>query len=97
MVVELVFPPVFAFMRRRMRFWKRAENASARVPSSTAIRELIARVRETRLHAYWTGPRCPCLTCTVKIAQVGISEVVYSQGYNMDKDVCKLQSDILLC
>ncbi|KAL3457742.1 cytidine deaminase-like protein [Aspergillus heterothallicus] len=29
---------------------------------------------------------CPCLTCTVKIAQVGISEVVYSQGYNMDKD-----------
>ncbi|KAL4901961.1 hypothetical protein BDW74DRAFT_159327 [Aspergillus multicolor] len=31
---------------------------------------------------------CPCLTCTVKIAQVGISEVVYSQGYNMDNDVC---------
>ncbi|XHG06383.1 hypothetical protein AWENTII_009581 [Aspergillus wentii] len=30
---------------------------------------------------------CPCLTCTVKIAQVGISEVVYSQGYNMDRDV----------
>lgn len=30
---------------------------------------------------------CPCLTCTVKIAQVGISEVVYSQGYNMDQDV----------
>ncbi|KAL4927441.1 deoxycytidine monophosphate deaminase [Aspergillus undulatus] len=29
---------------------------------------------------------CPCLTCTVKIAQVGISEVVYSQGYNMDRD-----------
>lgn len=32
--------------------------------------------------------RCPCLTCTVKIAQVGISEVVYSQGYNMDQQVC---------
>lgn len=29
---------------------------------------------------------CPCLTCTVKIAQVGISEVVYSQGYNMDQE-----------
>ncbi|KAH8704699.1 putative deoxycytidylate deaminase [Talaromyces proteolyticus] len=29
---------------------------------------------------------CPCLTCTVKIAQVGISEVVYSKGYNMDKE-----------
>ena len=27
---------------------------------------------------------CPCLTCAVKITQVGISEVVFSQGYNMD-------------
>lgn len=27
---------------------------------------------------------CPCLTCSIKIAQVGISEVVYSQGYSMD-------------
>jgi hypothetical protein len=33
------------------------------------------------------GYRCPCLTCTVKIAQVGISEVVYAQGYNMDESV----------
>ncbi|TPX15705.1 uncharacterized protein E0L32_000039 [Thyridium curvatum] len=29
---------------------------------------------------------CPCLTCSIKIAQVGISEVVYSQGYSMDGD-----------
>jgi dCMP deaminase len=29
---------------------------------------------------------CPCLTCSIKIAQVGISEVVYSQSYSMDKD-----------
>ncbi|KAL1867545.1 hypothetical protein VTK73DRAFT_4097 [Phialemonium thermophilum] len=28
---------------------------------------------------------CPCLTCSIKIAQVGISEVVYSQGYSMDQ------------
>jgi len=27
---------------------------------------------------------CPCLTCSIKIAQVGISEVVYSQSYSMD-------------
>ncbi len=27
---------------------------------------------------------CPCMTCSIKIAQVGISEVVYSQGYSMD-------------
>ncbi|KAK0728643.1 cytidine deaminase-like protein [Lasiosphaeria miniovina] len=27
---------------------------------------------------------CPCLTCSIKIAQVGINEVVYSQGYSMD-------------
>jgi len=27
---------------------------------------------------------CPCLTCSVKITQMGIGEVVFSQGYNMD-------------
>jgi dCMP deaminase len=27
---------------------------------------------------------CPCLTCSVKITQVGISEVVFNQSYNMD-------------
>ncbi|KAF2711716.1 hypothetical protein K504DRAFT_227717 [Pleomassaria siparia CBS 279.74] len=27
---------------------------------------------------------CPCLTCSVKITQVGISEVVYNQGYLVD-------------
>ncbi|KAK4138098.1 deoxycytidylate deaminase-like protein [Trichocladium antarcticum] len=29
---------------------------------------------------------CPCLTCSIKIAQVGISEVVYAQGYSMDRE-----------
>lgn len=27
---------------------------------------------------------CPCLTCSVKIVQVGISEVVYAAGYSVD-------------
>lgn len=27
---------------------------------------------------------CPCLTCSVKIAQVGVKEVVFSQGYHVD-------------
>lgn len=27
---------------------------------------------------------CPCLTCSIKITQVGIAEVVYSQAYSMD-------------
>lgn len=27
---------------------------------------------------------CPCLTCSIKIVQVGVREVVYSQGYSMD-------------
>ncbi|POS74427.1 deoxycytidylate deaminase [Diaporthe helianthi] len=29
---------------------------------------------------------CPCLTCSIKIAQVGISEVVYAYGYSMDTE-----------
>lgn len=27
---------------------------------------------------------CPCLTCSIKIVQVGVEEVVYNQGYSMD-------------
>ncbi|RPA89196.1 hypothetical protein L873DRAFT_705894 [Choiromyces venosus 120613-1] len=33
---------------------------------------------------------CPCLTCSIKIVQVGITEVVYSQGYSMDTEFWKL-------
>lgn len=40
------------------------------------------RVREGDVVLYCDT--CPCLTCSIKIAQVGISEVVYSQGYSMD-------------
>ncbi|KUI72540.1 hypothetical protein VM1G_08460 [Cytospora mali] len=29
---------------------------------------------------------CPCLTCSIKIAQVGISEVVYAYRYSMDEE-----------
>ncbi|KAG8168888.1 hypothetical protein KVR01_001637 [Diaporthe batatas] len=29
---------------------------------------------------------CPCLTCSIKITQVGISEVVYAYGYSMDTE-----------
>jgi dCMP deaminase len=28
---------------------------------------------------------CPCLTCSIKIVQTGIKEVVYSQSYSMDE------------
>lgn len=27
---------------------------------------------------------CPCLTCSIKIVQMGIKEVIYSQSYSMD-------------
>ncbi|KAK6505021.1 Deoxycytidine monophosphate (dCMP) deaminase [Arthrobotrys musiformis] len=36
---------------------------------------------------------CPCLTCSVKIAQVGISEVVYSQAYSMDNKTADVLSE----
>jgi len=34
------------------------------------------------------------LTCSIKIAQVGISEVVYFQGYGIDKDVRLERSNV---
>jgi dCMP deaminase len=48
---------------------------------------------------------CPCLTCSIKITQVGISEVVYSQGYSMDTEITavfqeagvRLRQLILVC
>ncbi|KAH3901462.1 related to Deoxycytidylate deaminase [Saccharomycodes ludwigii] len=33
---------------------------------------------------------CPCLTCTVKIVQAGIKEVVFSQSYSMDQESFKV-------
>ncbi|KAJ4267736.1 Deoxycytidine monophosphate (dCMP) deaminase [Fusarium torreyae] len=33
---------------------------------------------------------CPCLTCSIKICQVGISEVVYAHGYSMDNDTARV-------
>ena len=33
---------------------------------------------------------CPCLTCSVKITQVGISEVVYNQGYLVDDKTAQI-------
>lgn len=99
MVEELVFPRVYAYMLRRTRFWKRAENAFERARFFTVTRKLIQSILlwvrvllGQSLMSY--GHRCPCLTCTVKIAQVGISEVVYAQGYNMDESVCNYESEV---
>lgn len=33
---------------------------------------------------------CPCLTCSIKIVQVGITEVVFSQSYYMDAEAAKI-------
>ncbi|KAK3710924.1 Deoxycytidine monophosphate (dCMP) deaminase [Vermiconidia calcicola] len=41
---------------------------------------------------------CPCLTCSIKIVQVGITEVVYNQTYYMDAEAANLfiQAGVLL-
>ncbi|KAL7789965.1 cytidine deaminase-like protein [Trichoderma ceciliae] len=33
---------------------------------------------------------CPCLTCSIKICQVGITEVVYAHGYSMDTEAAEV-------
>jgi len=35
---------------------------------------------------------CPCLTCSIKIVQVGITEVVFSQSYYMDEEAARIFS-----
>jgi deoxycytidylate deaminase len=74
---------VCVYTPKKTRSSKLAESAFAREQLSTATRML----RSLPLHDL-IGCRCPCLTCSVKIAQVGISEVVYSQEYNVDAKVC---------
>lgn len=36
---------------------------------------------------------CPCLTCSIKIVQSGISEVVYAKSYYMDSGAHKVMSE----
>lgn len=36
---------------------------------------------------------CPCLTCSIKIVQSGIKEVVYAQSYSMDSQTHKVMSE----
>lgn len=33
---------------------------------------------------------CPCLTCSIKIVQTGVCEVVYSQDYSMDQESARV-------
>lgn len=90
---ESVSQPVFAFTPKKTHYWKQAESGFERGRSSIVIRKSISFFNKLRQRQNLTVDcRCPCLTCTVKIAQVGISEVVYSQGYNMDNDVSQCLS-----
>jgi len=36
---------------------------------------------------------CPCLTCSIKICQVGITEVIYSFSYSMDTETAAVFSE----
>ncbi|CAH6720192.1 deoxycytidylate deaminase [[Candida] jaroonii] len=36
---------------------------------------------------------CPCLTCSIKIVQSGITEVVYAQSYSMDEATHRVMSE----
>lgn len=36
---------------------------------------------------------CPCLTCSVKITQIGVKEVVYNQAYSMDQQSAKIMEE----
>lgn len=88
-----VYQHASASMPKRMRCWRPEESAYERAQYSIVTRTSIPEL--LKMHGTLLKPvRCPCLTCTVKITQVGITEVVYSQGYNMDNDVCPLLSTL---
>ena len=74
-------------MPRRTHYWKQGESALGNPRPSIATRECICYGIKRSCDANALGVSCPCLTCSVKIIQVGISEVVYSQEYSMDEKV----------
>ena len=85
----LVLRLVSAFMQRRMLCSKLGGSGFRTVQHCIAIRRYHRSVQTLPLTLRATQS-CPCLTCSIKIAQVGISEVVYNQGYSMDTEVSKL-------
>lgn len=81
--VVLAWRHVSASMPKRTHCWRLAGIGSARVLCYTATRECPVLSSDSVCLLNFQHS-CPCLTCTVKIAQVGISEVIYSYGYSMD-------------
>lgn len=51
---------------------------------NTCVRFQISLVPKYMLLKEGEQNRCPCLRCTVKIVQCGVTEVVYSLSYSMD-------------
>ena len=85
---------VCASTRRKMPFWRPEGNESGSERSYIVTREYNPRLKLERLAN--CSIRCPCLTCSIKIVQVGISEVVYAQGYSMDTQVTRYSSLIVV-
>lgn len=78
------YPRAFVFMQRKTLCSRLVESVSEKARSSTAIRQYTYLLIKTNTDCL---RRCPCLTCSIKITQVGITEVVYSQVYGMDEQV----------
>ena len=83
-----VFLRAFVSTQRKTRCSKQDESGSGEAQSFIAIR---VKTSVASGEGFLHDPRsCPCLTCSVKITQVGISEVIYSQGYGIDESVSKV-------
>lgn len=77
----------FAFTLKRMPCLKQVGNASERAQYCIVTRWLPSSTPDVTSSSKKLPRSCPCLTCSIKITQVGISEVVYAQGYGMDAQV----------
>ncbi|KAF3357816.1 hypothetical protein VdG1_05481 [Verticillium dahliae VDG1] len=67
--------------------WRRFQALpAASHPLARALPDLEAFAGRERIRdgAVLYCDTCPCLTCSIKVCQVGIREVVYAQGYSMD-------------
>lgn len=72
---------VCASMPKKTHFLRPAGRGSERGPFCTATRK--SPIIFTLNQSYALLIRCPCLKCTIKIVQNGVSEVVYNLSYKM--------------
>ncbi|KAL2033308.1 hypothetical protein VTO58DRAFT_104022 [Aureobasidium pullulans] len=85
---EHLYNPLSSLAALSSRAQIRILNPTTTITQLRASLDALNLLDPARMRPTWD--HCPCLTCSVKIVQVGITEVVFSQSYHMDTQSAKI-------